>query len=352
MICRSSNSSSTYHNYHHQLIDQSSKDDYSWPPPAPAPPSLRSLMNLDSFDANELLLSKIKDEMPDAFPKLRDMNMYSNNNNYFSSSSGHHHHHHHHDDNDTSSNNKSTTFLPYHVMPSVNVLTSDLCSSLVSSSLDLNLRANHASIDHYGASTTPSHTTCTSRNSSMQMMSHHFMGDSPSHSSNNKKTAARIEAAVSVGKKSKRPISSFSDQSSSSKNTNNTAVDDHKKKRSASRPSCPPLKVRKEKLGDRIAALQRLVAPYGKTDTASVLTEAIGYIQFLHDQVQTLSVPYMRSTSNNKPTRTFMLRSSRDQNDYQYQHQHQHQKEDLKSRGLCLVPQSFASYFNGYNLGI
>lgn len=108
------------------------------------------------------------------------------------------------------------------------------------------------------------------------------------------------------------------------------------------------MQVRKEKLGDRISALQRLVAPFGKvyiiyksklffflyiillsflsdseptnlsflmlkitpfahnlwlqfltisfsfvkknylfqTDTSSVLTEAIGYIQFLHDQVE------------------------------------------------------------------
>ncbi|KAI4314814.1 hypothetical protein L6164_027683 [Bauhinia variegata] len=62
-----------------------------------------------------------------------------------------------------------------------------------------------------------------------------------------------------------------------------------------SRLSCPPpLKVGKEKRGDSIQALQRLVAPFGKTDTVSVLTEAIGYIHFLHDQIQTLNVPYMK----------------------------------------------------------
>ncbi|XVF63804.1 hypothetical protein PTKIN_Ptkin09bG0116300 [Pterospermum kingtungense] len=37
-----------------------------------------------------------------------------------------------------------------------------------------------------------------------------------------------------------------------------------KKSRLESRVSCPPFKVRKEKLGDRIAALQQLVAPFGK----------------------------------------------------------------------------------------
>ncbi|KAJ6398403.1 hypothetical protein OIU77_019246 [Salix suchowensis] len=67
----------------------------------------------------------------------------------------------------------------------------------------------------------------------------------------------------------------------------NNFLAEAKKNRTAPR-SCLTLKVRKEKLGDRIAALQWLVAPYGKTDTASVLTEAIGYIQFLHDQVQVI----------------------------------------------------------------
>ncbi|XP_062180729.1 transcription factor bHLH123-like isoform X2 [Phragmites australis] len=56
----------------------------------------------------------------------------------------------------------------------------------------------------------------------------------------------------------------------------------------------PTFKVRKEKLGDRITALQQLVSPFGKTDTASVLHEAIEYIKLLHDQVASLSSPYLR----------------------------------------------------------
>lgn len=89
----------------------------------------------------------------------------------------------------------------------------------------------------------------------------------------------------------------------------------------------PTFKVRKEKLGDRITALQQLVSPFGKTDTASVLHEAIEYIKLLHDQVSVLSTPYMK---NGSPL----------------QHQHtadklkdtEGTKQDLKSRGLCLVP--------------
>ncbi|KAE9457009.1 hypothetical protein C3L33_11083, partial [Rhododendron williamsianum] len=88
-----------------------------------------------------------------------------------------------------------------------------------------------------------------------------------------------------------------------------------KKSRSDSRSSCPPIKVRKEKLGDRIAALQQLVAPFGKTDTASVLMEAIGYIKFLQSQVEG---------------------SSEDGNE--------ESKPDLRSRGLCLVPLTCLSY--------
>ncbi|RVX16670.1 Transcription factor bHLH110 [Vitis vinifera] len=113
------------------------------------------------------------------------------------------------------------------------------------------------------------------------------------------------------------------------------------------RSSYPPLKVRKEKLGDRIAALQRLVAPFGKnlqTDTASVLTEAIGYIQFLHDQIQTLSVPYMKS-SQSKSLIPMQWGSSDE-------HGKEGAKRDLRSRGLCLVPVSCTSYITACSGGV
>lgn len=89
----------------------------------------------------------------------------------------------------------------------------------------------------------------------------------------------------------------------------------------------PTFKVRKEKLGDRITALQQLVSPFGKTDTASVLHEAIDYIKFLHDQVSVLSNPYMK---NGAPIQH--------QQDCDNLKESEGPKQDLRSRGLCLVP--------------
>ncbi|CAO1943424.1 unnamed protein product [Urochloa humidicola] len=91
----------------------------------------------------------------------------------------------------------------------------------------------------------------------------------------------------------------------------------------------PTFKVRKEKLGDRITALQQLVSPFGKTDTASVLHEAIEYIKFLHDQVSSLSSPYLK---NGIPMQQFQQKGSEDAKD------NGDTKKDLRSRGLCLVP--------------
>ncbi|KAL3850829.1 hypothetical protein ACJIZ3_012711 [Penstemon smallii] len=87
----------------------------------------------------------------------------------------------------------------------------------------------------------------------------------------------------------------------------------------------PTFKVRKEKLGDRITALQQLVSPFGKTDTASVLQEAIEYIKFLHDQATALSSPYFK---NGPPP---LMKSQQASDKIKEQ-------KGLKSRGLCLVP--------------
>ncbi|KAJ6842477.1 transcription factor bHLH113-like [Iris pallida] len=67
----------------------------------------------------------------------------------------------------------------------------------------------------------------------------------------------------------------------------------------------------------RVAALQQLVSPFGKTDTASVLQEASGYIKFLHAQLQVLSAPYLRMGPDSNLER---------------------EHSSLRSRGLCLMP--------------
>ncbi|RWR77877.1 transcription factor bHLH68-like protein [Cinnamomum micranthum f. kanehirae] len=112
-------------------------------------------------------------------------------------------------------------------------------------------------------------------------------------------------------------------------------------------------KVRKEKLGDRVTALHQLVSPFGKTDTASVLLEAIGYIRFLQSQIQVLSSPYLATAPSGKIMQlvqgerncifpedpgqllndTFMKRRGAPEKGAL-----DGPKKDLRTRGLCLVP--------------
>lgn len=108
-----------------------------------------------------------------------------------------------------------------------------------------------------------------------------------------------------------------------------------------SNSTLPTFKVRKEKLGDRITALQQLVSPFGKTDTASVLWEAIVYIKSLHEQVQKLSMPYMNKGAVNSAQGVNL--QAQDQMDWSGSSDAKdtdEPKQDLRSRGLCLVPVS------------
>lgn len=125
--------------------------------------------------------------------------------------------------------------------------------------------------------------------------------------------------------------SSSSDQSKSSTSNNPST------KKSQLKVSCPPFKVRKEKLGERIAALHQMVSPFGKTDTASVLTEAIGYIQFLQDQIHTLCMPHAKP-SRSKPCRPFQMGIGSEEEGKE------EERIELRRRGLCLVPSSWTSY--------
>ncbi|KAK1407058.1 hypothetical protein QVD17_38669 [Tagetes erecta] len=98
-----------------------------------------------------------------------------------------------------------------------------------------------------------------------------------------------------------------------------------KRPRNENPPLVPPLKV---KMGDRITALQQLVSPFGKTDTASVLSEAILCIKFLHEQVHVLSTPYMKNAAIMQQQEQILDKPA------------EGSSQDLKTRGLCLVPLS------------
>ncbi|EHA8587199.1 transcription factor bHLH113 [Cocos nucifera] len=119
-----------------------------------------------------------------------------------------------------------------------------------------------------------------------------------------------------------------------SNNTTHTSVTS-KKPKTEDCSSHGSIKVRKEKIGERIIALQQLVSPFGKSDTASVLHEALGYIRFLHDQVQVLSSPYLQrlpSSAHLHEEREVETRTN-----------------DLRSRGLCLVPVSCTEHVANSN---
>ncbi|KAL0306444.1 UNVERIFIED_CONTAM: Transcription factor [Sesamum radiatum] len=119
------------------------------------------------------------------------------------------------------------------------------------------------------------------------------------------------------------------DLSTTTTKKNSTETSKQRPRSNETPSSLPAFKVRKEKMGDRITALQQLVSPFGKTDTASVLSEAIEYIKFLHEQVSVLSTPYMK---NGAPIQHHQNSDkSKDP---------EGGRQDLRSRGLCLVPVS------------
>ncbi|KAL6218933.1 hypothetical protein ACLB2K_012140 [Fragaria x ananassa] len=104
--------------------------------------------------------------------------------------------------------------------------------------------------------------------------------------------------------------------------------------RSSKKPKTdkPAAGKKREKLGERILALQQLVSPFGKTDTASVLHEALGYIRFLHDQVQVLCSPYLQRLPSLPEGGDGAGKGG-----------------DLRSRGLCLVPMDYTAHVANNN---
>ncbi|GMP44893.1 hypothetical protein CsSME_00013634 [Camellia sinensis var. sinensis] len=213
------------------------------------------------------------------------------------------------------------------IFPTINISNLNQSSSAISSSMDMNMQALDlfTSGRFSGCLNQVSHDNLGLYKDSLSYGVGH-MHQQSSHNRPSNSPTSKISPFTSGITETKRPSSHLEPKGPPAA---------QKKSRSDSRSSCPPFKVRKEKLGDRIAALQQLVAPFGKTDTASVLMEAIGYIKFL--QNQTLSVPYMKS-SRNKTSRTIRggQGSAEDGNE--------EPKRDLRSRGLCLLPLSCLSY--------
>ncbi|KAG5549462.1 hypothetical protein RHGRI_014710 [Rhododendron griersonianum] len=120
---------------------------------------------------------------------------------------------------------------------------------------------------------------------------------------------------------------------------NSTATGGALKKARVQPSSTQSFKVRKEKLGDRITALHQLVSPFGKTDTASVLLEAIGYIRFLQSHVEALSLPYLgNGPGNTRPQHSIQGEKNCLFPEDPGQESGEEAKKDLRSRGLCLVP--------------
>ncbi|KAJ7966788.1 putative Transcription factor [Quillaja saponaria] len=225
------------------------------------------------------------------------------------------------------------------IYPSINISNLNnhqSSSSPISSSLDMNLQAMDL--------LTSSRFTQSSHDHVLRLdHMHHPINDRSSCSpSNISPHFTNIGVIADQAKRTKSLMESKACRKSQSQ-SQSQSQSAPKKPRLESRTPCPPIKVRKEKLGDRIAALQQLVAPFGKTDTASVLMEAIGYIKFLQSQVETLSVPYMKS-SRNQANKVMQGSSTTEDGNLE-------SKRDLRSQGLCLVPLSSMSYVTGNDSG-
>ncbi|KAL9264824.1 Transcription factor bHLH113-like protein [Drosera capensis] len=96
---------------------------------------------------------------------------------------------------------------------------------------------------------------------------------------------------------------------------------------------------RRQRLGEGIVILQQLVCPYGKTDAASVLHEAMGYIRFLQEQVKVLCFPYLQCQHPSPECRPC--------DDGKIQPGESTKR--LRSKGLCLVPVDHIAHVSNSN---
>nr|GME20069.1 transcription factor bHLH110 [Ipomoea batatas] len=200
-------------------------------------------------------------------------------------------------------------------VPSLNI---EEASSLANStSLGMNLQAldlfNSARINGaFVAHTSPDHQHLGFHNYGFDH--HHLQQSSQRPFPSNVSSPLFSHATVAISADPKRPCNLVEP---------NPPQAPPKKSRLDSRASCPPF----------------------KTDTASVLMEAIGYIKFLQNQVETLSVPYMKLSRNKSSGRA--MQGGQEENIGS-----EEARRDLRSRGLCLVPLSCLSYVTDSGGGV
>ncbi|KAK1651133.1 hypothetical protein QYE76_068938 [Lolium multiflorum] len=135
-------------------------------------------------------------------------------------------------------------------------------------------------------------------------------------------TAEGGEPMANDGSSSKRPKTTRSTATTTAQGPQRRLQGSAKPRNQAAKAPCK----RSQKLGDKITALQQLVSPYGKTDTASVLHEAAACIRSLHEQIQILAAP-LPGASCSSP-------SSQDTGE--------EPATSLRRQGLCVAPLSAA----------
>ncbi|KAE8681049.1 bHLH123 protein [Hibiscus syriacus] len=153
----------------------------------------------------------------------------------------------------------------------------------------------------------------------------HFSNNAPFWNPSSASMADHVKPGVFPSLQPQFPTGTFDEKPKKKSGNESTS----KRPRNETPSTMPAFKVRKEKMEDRTTALQQLASSFGKTNTASVLSEAIEYIKFLHEQVSALSIPYME---NNEAA-------------IQYQQDPEKSNDpegNLRSRELCLVPVSSA----------
>ncbi|KAL8158770.1 hypothetical protein V2J09_000307 [Rumex salicifolius] len=179
---------------------------------------------------------------------------------------------------------------------------------------------------------------------------------SPHHNTTATVAAAATAAAVATSPQSCVTTATKSDHQLKSECNSHAVNNGAAVKKANVQNSAPQSTFKVRKFGDRITNLHQLVSPFGKTDTASVLLEAIGYIRFLQSQIEALSLPYLSNGTENSKRQQNALSVQGERNGMFPEDSGQllndnclkrkrgpHQEEpkmDLRSRGLCLVPVS------------